>query len=114
MAVVIVSLLPFPSPLSPPSSFPSLLLSLHHCCCPSCLGVVPLSSAIVLHLTAPHFHPASSCLQWRLGVLWWLVVVPGSSSSSCPLAVACTRLPPREQLLEIGRASCRERVYLAV
>ena len=58
-----------------------------------------LSSAVVLHLTTPCFHPASSCLQRRLGVLWWLVVVPGSSSLLCPLAVACTCLPPCEQLL---------------
>ena len=39
-----------------------------------------------------------------LPVLWWLVVVPGSSSSSCPLAIACTRLPPCEQLPAVAGA----------
>ena len=78
------------------------------CRCPPAVIVVPPtlalcpSSTVVPHLTTPCFHPASSCSQRQLGVLWWLVVMPGSSSSSCPLAIACTRLPLCEQLLAVA------------
>jgi hypothetical protein len=61
---------------SPPLPSPSCDVAVSTCD-PPCeqwlagLGwVLGRTSSSVLHI--PHFHPASSCSRWRLGLLWWL------------------------------------------
>ena len=76
------------------------------------LVIVPPVLPTIPCLAAPCFYPVSSCLQWQLGVLWWLAVIVlcwvlldssccvihlSPLSLSCPLAPA---FPPASSCLQ--------------